>query len=272
MYVYEEDEVDKVVEIFLKNKNRAQLDSILDSVAERYKTLSEEEQVEFKSGVKSFIRTYNFLASILPIGQIDWERKVIFFEKLVHRLPTPQEKDFTKGLLDTIDLESYRLEKKNTIDIILEDENGKLNGDNIGVGRKNNLELDYLENIIVTFNDIFGNISWNDKDNVIRQIKSLPEIVMRDDKFRNALENSDMENIKIEYNSALKNVFKSIMNDNIELFKQWISNANFKKWLNEEVFNEIIKQKMAEDYKKIRESEVIYQKVAEDNINKNYGK
>ena len=272
MYVYEEDEVDKVVEIFLKNKNRDQLDSILDSMVERYKTLTEEEQVEFKSGVKSFIRTYNFLASILPIGQIDWERKVIFFEQLVHRLPTPKEEDFTKGLLDTIDLESYRLEKKKTIDIILEEENGKLNGDNIGVGRKNKLELDYLENIIVTFNDIFGNISWNDKDNVIRQIKSLPEIVMRDDKFRNALENSDMENIKIEYNNALKNVFKSIMNDNIELFKQWISNANFKKWLNEEVFNEIIKQKINEDYKKLRESEVIYQKVAEDNINKNYGK
>ena len=272
MYVYEEDEVDKVVEIFLKNKNRDQLDAILDSMVERYKTLTEEEQVEFKSGVKSFIRTYNFLASILPIGQIDWERKVIFFEQLVHRLPTPKEDDFTKGLLDTIDLESYRLEKKNTIDIILEDENGKLNGDNIGAGRKNKLELDYLENIIVTFNDIFGNISWNDKDNVIRQIKSLPEIVMRDDKFRNALENSDMENIKIEYNNALKNVFKSIMNDNIELFKQWISNANFKKWLNEEVFNEIIKQKVNEDYKKLRESEVIYQKVAEENINKNYGK
>ena len=272
MYVYEEDEVDKVVEIFLKNKNRDQLDAILDSMVERYKTLTEEEQVEFKSGVKSFIRTYNFLASILPIGQIDWERKVIFFEQLVHRLPIPKEDDFTKGLLDTIDLESYRLEKKKTIDIILEDENGKLNGDNIGVGRKNKLELDYLENIIVTFNDIFGNISWNDKDNVIRQIKSLPEIVMRDDKFRNALENSDMENIKIEYNNALKNVFKSIMNDNIELFKQWISNANFKKWLNEEVFNEIIKQKINEDYKKLRESEVIYQKVAEDNINKNYDK
>ena len=47
---------------------------------------------------------------------------------------------------------------------------------------------------------------------------------------------------------------------------------NFKKWLNEEVFNEIIKHKMDEDYKKLRESEGIYQKVAEDNINKNYGK
>ena len=269
-YIYEEDEVDKVVELFLSNKNRAQVDSIIDSVVKRYENLSEEEQVEFKSGVKSFIRTYNFLASILPIGQIDWERKVIFFEQLVHRLPTPREEDFTKGLLDTVDLESYRLEKKNTVDIILEDEDGNLSGDNIGAGRKNQLELDNLENIIETFNDIFGNIAWNDKDNVIRQIKTLPEIVMRDDKFRNALENSDMENIKIEYNNALKNVFKSIMNDNIELFKQWISNANFKKWLNEEVFNEIIKQKMDEDYNRLKESVEIYQKVAEDSVSKDY--
>ena len=269
-YIYEEDEVDKVVELFLSNKNRAQVDSIIDSVVNRYENLSEEEQVEFKSGVKSFIRTYNFLASILPIGQIDWERKVIFFEQLIHRLPTPKEDDFTKGLLDTVDLESYRLEKKNTIDIILEDEDGNLSGDNIGAGRKNQLELDNLENIIETFNDIFGNIAWNDKDNVIRQIKSLPEIVMRDDKFRNALENSDMENIKIEYNNALKNVFKSIMNDNIELFKQWINNANFKKWLNEEVFNEILRQKMDEGYKKLRESVEVYQKVAEDSVSKDY--
>lgn len=270
MYIYEEDEVDKVVELFLSNKNRAQVDSIIDSVVKRYENLTEEEQVAFKSGVKSFIRTYNFLASILPIGQIDWEKKVIFFEQLVHRLPTPREEDFTKGLLDTVDLESYRLEKKNTVDIILEDEDGNLSGDNIGAGRKNQLELDNLENIIETFNDIFGNIAWNDKDNVIRQIKSLPEIVMRDDKFRNALENSDMENIKIEYNNALKNVFKSIMSDNIELFKQWISNANFKKWLNEEVFNEILRQKTDEDYNKLKESVEIYQKVAEDNISKDY--
>lgn len=241
-YVYEEDEVDRLVDLFLKNSPRSFIDSIVDKSVERYTALSEEDQVEFKSGVKSFIRTYNFLASILPIGQVDWEKKVIFFEQLIHRLPTPEGDDLSAGILDSVDLESYRLEKKNTIDIILEDEDGKVEGLGIGAGKKNEVELDTLENIISTFNDIFGNIDWQDKDNVARQIKELPEMVMKNEKFKNALKNSDIENIKREYQSALKEVFRIIMLDNMELFGQWTNNSNFNKWLNDTVFDEIMKR------------------------------
>lgn len=241
-YVYEEDEVDRLVELFLKNSPRSFIDSIVDKSVERYTALSEEDQVEFKSGVKSFIRTYNFLASILPIGQVDWEKKVIFFEQLIHRLPTPEGDDLSAGILESVDLESYRLEKKNTIDIILEDEDGKVEGLGIGAGKKNEVELDTLENIVSTFNDIFGNIDWQDKDNVARQIKELPEMVMKNEKFKNALKNSDIENIKREYQSALKEVFRIIMLDNMELFGQWTNNSNFNKWLNDTVFDEIMKK------------------------------
>lgn len=241
-YVYEKDEVDTLVDLFLKNSPRSPIDSIVDKSVERYIALSEEEQIEFKSGVKSFIRTYNFLASILPIGQVDWEKKVIFFEQLIHRLPTPEGDDLSTGILESVDLESYRLEKKNTIDIILEDEDGTVEGLDIGAGKKNEVELDTLENIISTFNDIFGNIDWQDKDNVARQIKELPEMVMKNKKFKNALKNSDIENIKREYHSALKEVFRIIMVDNMELFGQWTNNSNFSKWLNDTIFDEIMKK------------------------------
>ena len=241
-YVYEEDEVDNFVELFLNNSPRSSIDSIVDKCVERYISLSEDDQVEFKSGVKSFIRTYNFLASILPIGQVDWEKKVIFFEQLIHRLPTPEGKDLSAGILESVDLESYRLEKKKTIDIILEDEDGKVEGLSIGAGKKKSIELDSLENIVSTFNDIFGNIEWQDKDNVARQIKELPAMVMKNEKFKNALKNSDLENIKREYQSALKEVFRIIMIDNMELFGQWTNNSNFSKWLNNLIFDEIMKK------------------------------
>ena len=241
-YVYEEDEVDTLVELFLKNSSRSFIDSIVDKSVERYTALIEEDQVEFKSGVKSFIRTYNFVASILPIGQVDWEKKVIFFEQLIHRLPTPEGDDLSAGILESVDLESYRLEKENTIDIILEDEDGKVEGLGIGAGKKNEVEIDTLENIVSTFNDIFGNIDWQDKDNVARQIKELPEMVMKNEKFKNALKNSDIENIKREYYSALKEVFRIIMVDNMELFGQWTNNSNFSKWLNDTIFDEIMKK------------------------------
>ncbi|MDW2933689.1 type I restriction endonuclease subunit R [Mesomycoplasma ovipneumoniae] len=241
-YVYEKDEVNRLVDLFLENSPRSSIDSIVDQCVERYIALSEEDQVEFKSGVKSFIRTYNFLASILPIGQVDWEKKVIFFERLIHRLPTPKGDDLSAGILESIDLESYRLEKKNTIVIILEDEDGKVEGLGIGAGKKNEVELDTLENIVSTFNDIFGNIDWQDKDNVARQIRELPEMVMKNEKFKNALKNSDIENIKREYDSALKDVFRIIMKDNIELFGQWTNNSNFSEWLKSTIFDEIMKK------------------------------
>ena len=242
MYAYEEDEVDKVVELFLENRSRNMIDNIIDTVVERYNALTEEDQVVFKSGVKSFIRTYNFLASILPIGQLEWEKKVIFFEQLIHRLPTPKGEDFSQGILDSIDLESYRLEKKKTMDIILKDEDGTVEGLGIGTGKKGQLELDSLENIVATFNDIFGNIDWQDKDNVARQIKELPEMVMKNEKFRNALNNSDLENIKREYETALREVLRKIMQDNMELFGQWTNNSNFSNWLNDTIFDEIMKK------------------------------
>lgn len=241
-YVYEEDEVNRFVELFLKNSSRELTDVFIDRSVERYINLAEAEQVEFKSGVKAFIRTYNFLASILPIGQVDWERKVIFFENLIHRLPTPRGEDLSIGILESVDLESYRLEKKNTIDIILEDKDGKVSGFGIGSGRMNEVEIADLEKIVSDFNDIFGNIPWEDKDNVARQIKEIPEMVMKNEKFKNALKNSDIENIKREYKATLKEVFRIIMSDNMELFGQWTNNQTFSKWLDDTIFDEIMKR------------------------------
>ena len=65
---------------------------------------------------------------------------------------------------------------------------------------------------------------------------------MKNEKFKNALKNSDIENIKIEYHSALKEDFRIIMVDNMKLFGQWTNNSNFSKWLNDTIFDEIMKK------------------------------
>ena len=157
-------------------------------------------------------------------------------------MPTPKEEDYTKGILEVVDLESYRLEKQNALSIILSDEDGEVEGLGIGVAKKEELELDTAENIIVDFNDIFGNIDWNDADNVKDQIQKLPDMVMKNKKFRNALNNSDEENIRREYGSALKEVLQSIINDNVELFDLWMKDPAFQNWLNTAVFDEIMKR------------------------------
>jgi type I restriction enzyme R subunit len=238
-YVYNTSDVDRVIEMFFENQPREYIDGIMDQCVSRYLELDEDDQVEFKSGVKSFIRTYNFLSSILPIGQVEWTKKGTFFELLVHRLPTPREEDLSKGILESIDLESYRLEKKNEVDIVLENKDGGVASAQSGVATKGEIEINPLDEIIKNFNDIFGDIDWEDKDNVARQIRELPNIVAKDKRIQNAMKNSDKRNIRIEYEVVLKKVMQSIMKDNMELFLQFSSNDLFNKWLSDTVFEAI---------------------------------
>lgn len=84
--------------------------------------------------------------------------------------------------------------------------------------------MELLDIIIANFNDIFGNIEWNDKDNVARQIKALPDRIAKDERIINAIKNSDKGNVKIEYENVLVDVMRAIMKDNMELFLQFTSN------------------------------------------------
>jgi type I restriction enzyme R subunit len=97
--------------------------------------------------------------------------------------------------------------------------------------------MDLLSKIIMDFNDMFGNINWNDADNVQRQILAIPEMVSKDKKYQNAMMNSDEQEARTESERALQQVIFSIMADNMELFKQFQDNPSFKKWLSDLVFN-----------------------------------
>ena len=94
-----------------------------------------------------------------------------------------------------------------------------------------------LSVILSNFNDMFGNINWNDADNVRRQILEIPAMVSKDEKYQNAMKNSDEQSARLESERALQQVIFSIMADNMELFKQFQDNPSFKKWLSDLVFN-----------------------------------
>ena len=236
--VYSEAHVQKLVDLYLNGADRDRLDPILDACAAVYKALDTEDQIKFKSAAKSFCRTYGFLGAILPYGNADWERLSIFMNLLIPKLPSPRDNDFSEGILDVIDLDSYRLEAQECMSIKLEDADAEVPPVPAGkAGHIVNPEMDLLSVILNDFNDMFGNISWNDADNVRRQILEIPAMVSRDKKYQNAMKNSDEQSARLESERALQQVIFAIMSDNMELFKQFQDNPSFKKWLSDLVFN-----------------------------------
>ena len=236
--VYDNDDVEHVVDLFLGGAERDRLDPLLDPCVATYNEFEMDDQIKFKSAAKSFVRTYGFLGSILPYGNVDWEKLSIFLNLLIPKLPSPREDDLSEGILSTIDLDSYRNEAQEAVAIKLEDEDAEIAPVPAGkVGHIVEPELDLLSKIIMDFNDMFGNIQWNDADNVQRQILQIPAMVSRDEKYQNAMKNSDEQEARTESERALQKVIFSIMADNMELFKQFQDNPSFKKWLTNMVFN-----------------------------------
>lgn len=236
--VFSQDDIDREVNLYLDGVSRDKLDYILDRCRVTFEALETDDQVEFKSAAKSFCRTYGFLGAILPYGNAEWEKLSIFLNLLIPKLPSPRNDDFSQGILETIDLESYRNEAREAMAIKLEDENSEIAP--VPAGKTGHIiepELDLLSVIISEFNDMFGNVEWKEPDNARRQILEIPSMVSKDEKYQNAMRNSDEQSARLESERALQQVILSIMADNMEIFKQYQDNSSFKKWLSDLVFN-----------------------------------
>ncbi|HEX4881299.1 MAG TPA: hypothetical protein VFV18_03030, partial [Porticoccaceae bacterium] len=225
--------------LYLGGADRDRLDPILDAcVADYRERLDEDGQVDFKGKAKAFLRAHGFLSSILPYTNAEWEKLSIFLTFLVPKLPAPVEEDLSKGILDAIDMDSYRVEKQAAVRIQLPDEDAQIDPmPTDGGGRKPEPELDRLSNILKTFNDQFGNIDWSDADRVHKLItEDIPNRVAADGAYRNAMKNSDRQNARIEHDRALARVMTAVLKDDTQLFKQFMDNASFKRWVTDTVF------------------------------------
>ena len=238
--VYSPEQVEELVERYLAGADRDRLDPILDSCVSTYREeLDEDGQVDFKGKGKAFLRTYAFLATILPYTYGEWEKLSIFLTFLVPKLPAPIEDDLSKGILEAIDMDSYRVEKQAVREIQLLDEDAEIGPvPTDGGGHKPEAEMERLSNILSEFNDRFGNIEWQDQDKIEKIIaEELPAKVAEDRAYQNAKANSDKQNARIEHDRALERAMTELLADHTELFKQFSDNESFRRWLLESSFN-----------------------------------
>jgi type I restriction enzyme R subunit len=236
--VYAPEQVDIFVTLYLDGAERDKLDPILDACVEIYKTqLDENGQVDFKGKAKAFTRTYNFLASILPYNNSGWEKLSIFLNFLIPKLPAPKEEDLAKGILETIDMDSYRAEKKSAMKITLADADAEIEpAPPGGGGWKSGPELDRLSNILKTFNEQFGTL-FKDSDRIVRRItEDIAPKVALDQPYQNAKKNTPNA-ARIELDAALMRVVGPLLNDDTEFYKQFVQNESFKRFVTDMVAN-----------------------------------
>ncbi len=226
-----------IVELFLGGADRDKLDPILDTcVAVYVDRLDEDGQVDFKGKAKVFCRTYSFLSSVIPYSNAEWEKLSILLNLLTPKLPAPEEEDLSMGILEAIDMDSYRVEKKAAMKIALADNGAEIEPVPTDVhGHKSEPELDRLSNILKTFNEQFGTL-FTDTDRVAKRIRDdIAPKVAAAVAYQNAKENTP-HTARMAHDQALAKVMQHLLKDDTQVYKQFVENDSFKRFVGDMVY------------------------------------
>ncbi len=244
--VYNEAVVQSFFEKYVNNADRNTLDPIIDAAAHIFEyDLPLEKRIDFKIKVKAFLRTYSYLAKLLDFNIIYWEELWWYLKYLLPKLVIEDDGDLAYGILESIDMESYRPLRQGTDKIDLTDDTGTVAPIPVGVGGgKPEPELDTLENIIEAFNNRFGDIDWTNKDKANEILsQSIPEDMKKDAAMMSAIMTSpDKQNAKISSDKKLEDLMQQYLFNQTEIFKKFSDDKDFQRQYKDFIFDTLWQQ------------------------------
>ena len=231
--IYTEDEVRTLNEKYWSGADRNEIDPIINTSVDRFKVLEENEQVRCKSSIKSFLRTYPFIAAVMPFKSQEWEMLNTYYMLLVHKLPKLKGEDFTEGLLEAIDFDQYRLVKGEELKIELENRDEEIESIPVGQPKgKAEPQMQKLSDIL----DEFNGINWINKEKAKQQLEELPTRLQADEAFVNAVLNSNRQTAMQQFSQSMMAIAIQMLNENTEFTRNYLDNPDFQNFINQRVF------------------------------------
>lgn len=235
--VFYQNEVEAFADIFFrKGNNYEKLNPILKTVSKHFvDTLEEEEQVNFKSEVQTFLKLYRFLSQIITFTDIELEKYYVFLTALLKMLPYIKA-NLPLNVLGEVELDSYKIQHQYTTDLALVSEDGEMYGMTPGgASAKENDELDMLTNIIKVLNDTFG-IDLTEEDKV--EFTKMKEKIYSNEELMGFFnKNNSRDNIQDKFSEEIDNELLNFINTKLELYNKLSEdrvNLMFKKmWFND---------------------------------------
>ena len=232
--IYTETDIYSLNEKYWSGAPREEIDPIINASVERFKELEENAQIRCKSSIKAFLRTYPFLAAVLPFKSVEWEKLNTYYSLLIHKLPVLKGEDFTEGLIEAIDFDQYRIIKGEEQKIELENSDAEIEPTPVGTPKgKSDPDMAKLSEIL----DEFNGINWLDKEKAKQQLEELPVRLQADEAFVNAARNSDRETAQQQCNMSLMMIIARMLNENTEFCRNYLDNPDFMNFINQRVFN-----------------------------------
>tara|TARA_R110000764_G_scaffold164680_2_gene251702 strand:+ start:3463 stop:6480 length:3018 start_codon:yes stop_codon:yes gene_type:complete len=226
--VYSREQVEDFANKILANVPVDQLHASLDGSAAIFRDdLEEEQQADFRAKVKTYVRLYIFLSQIVPFENPYLERLYIFLNHLQNKLGGDTSVDLAKGVLENIDMDSYRLQLESTTNVALEQGEDLKPIPTDMRGGVSEPEIDRLSNILQTFNERYGT-EFEDADKVRQMAENIATDVAKNKELISSIQHSDEQNARITSDKIVGEELLKHITTNFDLYKLYSDNNEFK--------------------------------------------
>lgn len=229
--LYTKMEVDEFCkEFYRKSTSDEKIQYVLNSVLSRYEQrLNSEQKDEFKSIIQSFIRLYLYISQISSFGEINWEKSYVFLQFLNKKLP--KGKSDKISVLDSVDLDSFRIQMIGESNLSLQDKTGELDpiSNEVGSGRVEE-EKELLSEIIQKLNTVFGSELKEEDKITIRKVEDSLKI---DDEMTKVMMGNNSEDVKRDFfTKKVKDSVVDMYGERFEFYKKIMDDRIFPMFVN----------------------------------------
>lgn len=239
--IFDEEEVEEFVKAYQKGVHQSKLHNLLEEPVKRFKRITDEkEKLLFKRLLRRYQSLYSFMAQLLPFSDLNLEKLYIYI-KFLNRLLPGQVPDILYGLLEDVDMDSYKIDTRDEGGSIpLDDGNGELPGNTGGIPSVfNDKEKTKLSQIIETLNEAFAT-DFGEEDKLY--VTQMANNMMADEDLMNKVKNNPKENVAAIFDKVFNKELVNIFLSNESFYNKISNNEQLRERLKEDLLDYVYEE------------------------------
>ena len=252
--VFADNDVESFARVYFTKATQDKLYAALEPPRQRFAELIPEEGRDFRGQLTDYVRRYAFLSQVLTFADPELEKLYVFARYLWRLLPASRE-ELPREVLQSINMESFRIQRTSRSRIALERQVRPLDpAGSKSPGTAGTTELEVLSRIIDALNERFG-LNLGPEHRIT--LEHLRSTLDQDAGLEASARVNTRENVRLTFDPKVEDTIQEIIEKNFELYKR-ITDDDFGRALKNHLFDDYIRRhRRAEELLKLQESKTL---------------
>jgi type I restriction enzyme R subunit len=202
---------------FVPKRQVEKLQGATNPIAKKWLTESEEDQVDYKSKARDFVKLYSFISHLVPLRDPGLEKLFVFLRFLLPQLPAKKGENPLE-VLGMVDMPKHALRKNKEKDIGLK--RGETSVDPLNYGGGATLSEEEKEALSKIIEDLNKKFNTSFTEDEVMVIKQLEKKIGEDEALQQQLKNGSKHAVAATFEQVAKDAFEDLVNDNFKFYKK----------------------------------------------------